>query len=178
MSQAVDKRKHRKDYTPQERNVALTAYALANGNSRKASDFTKEELGVRIPKTTIDRWARHMYPDDYQRIQAEVMPRIHAQMADAHHSLAHRAMEIEARTLERLSQEIHNLDPQKLSTTMRDAAVAGAIHSDKGLIYSGQPTSIVRHEVGEVMRSLKAKGIELEGDVVDAQVVDEETVAA
>lgn len=150
----------------------LVEVAAANGNVRAASKALAEQ-GVKVPKTTLHRWATDTHADRYLQIQAELMPRIRARAAEQHMELADRGMQLEHKVLEKLDSEVDEIPARDLPGAARNIATGAAIHTDKASVLRGEPTQILaRHDIAEVTRSLRAKGIELE--VVDAGAVEVE----
>ena len=167
---------HRKDYTDAERERALVAWVLAGGHADRSAELLKESQGLEIPATTIRHWAKYSHTELLTRIQAEVMPQVRAEQAIAHQQLGASALDAEARAIEKLVSRMDELEPRDLSGVARNMAVAAGIHVDKSQLLTGQATSIVKHDLGEITRSIKSKGVDL--DVTDAEVVSEELVPA
>lgn len=176
MSSEVEKRRERKDYTDQEIDMGLTALAICSGRRKKAAELVKEQSGVEIPATTIADWARTTYPDRYQRVRAEVAPKLQAQMADTHQALADTAARLEVRAVTKLSDRLDqgDVEDKDLVNLYKASAIAGGIHVEKAQLLNDRPTHIVQRDLGSVLRDIKGSlGIEIE-----AEVVDEETVAS
>jgi len=154
--------------TEEEREAGLLAFVLCAGHRDRASALVKESHGFEIPGKTIYNWSEN-HADQLERIRQEVAPKLKAQMAEMHQSLAAAAGEIEAKAIERLHQhlEANTINGKDLSAVMQRAAIATGIHGEKHLLYSGQPTSIVRRDFDEIKRELKAKGVILEGTAVE-----------
>lgn len=146
-----------------EISAGLHALALCSGHAPRASDLLAEQ-GIRIPYSTLNYWAKERFTERYEQVREEVEPKLKAEMADMHQALAKGAGEIEARAVERLREKLDNdeIPGKDLSAVMQRAAIATGIHGDKHLLYSGQPTSIVKRDATEILRALKGKGFEFD----------------
>jgi hypothetical protein len=169
------KRSNRKDYTDQEIDMGLTAYAITSGKQKRAAELVKEQAGLDIPHETIRSWAQRTHPDRYERIRTEVAPKLQQQMADTHQALAHTAAELEARAVEKLETRLKTgeVEDRDLANIFKSAAIAGGIHVEKAQLLNDRPTQIVQRSASEVLRKLKSKGV-----VIEAEVVEETTVEA
>lgn len=178
MSETVvaEKKPHpcRKDFTDQEIDMGLTAYAICSGKMKRAAELVKQQAGLDIPYETIRSWAQRTHPDRYERIRAEVAPKLQQQMADTHQALAHTAAELEAQAVEKLETRLKTgeVEDRDLANIFKSAAIAGGIHVEKAQLLNDRPTQIVQRSASEVLRKLKSKGVRIE----DAQVVEEEDV--
>jgi len=164
----ADPSKRRPRRTDAEKEVGLLAYVLCSGNRERAAALC-EERGFKIPAGTIWKWANEYEIPRLERIRQEVAPKLKAQMAELHQGLAVAAGEIEAKAIERLNEKLdgNQIEGKDLSAVMQRAAIAGGIHGEKHLLYSGQPTAIVRRDFEEIKRALRDKGIVLDGTAVE-----------
>jgi len=170
MTKTIQRRE--RSYTEQDVDAALRAYLFASGNRHKAAAVLAEQ-GIEVPAPTIYHWATRTKVDILERLRREVGPQIKAQMAEVHQGLASAAAEIEAKSIIKLNEKLDadEIEPKDLSAVMQRSAIATGIHSEKHLLYSGQPTHIVARDSTEILRELKAMGVE---NVVDAVVVTDE----
>lgn len=159
-------------YTDREIDAVLAAYFVCSGNKRRAAEVVAETEGIQISPTLIWRWARKERVERYEKIREELMPMVKAQNADMHQNLLTSAGEIEAKAVERLSMKLDNdeIDAKDLSAVMQRAAIATGVHSDKQLLYSGQPTQIIARDPAEILRALKAKGFDFDGEAEEVPV--------
>lgn len=165
---------HRKDYTDQEIDAALRAYLFASGHREKAAKALAEQ-GIHVPESTLYDWATKSKTAQLEVLRQEIGPQIKIQMAEVHQGLAAAAAGIEAKAIIALDQKLDadEIEPKDLSAVMQRSAIATGIHSEKHLLYSGQPTSIVRREASEVLRRLRHRGVVVDGaeEEVEAEVV-------
>jgi hypothetical protein len=158
---------HRKNYTDQEVDAGLTAFAICSGRHERAAELLKRETGFEVPAETIRGWARRTHPERYQRIREEVAPKLQRQMADTHQALADMAAEMETEAVERLRTEMKSgeVEARDLSGIFKNAAIAAGIHTEKAELLNGRPTSRRERSAEEVLRSLKSKGLQfIEGE--------------
>lgn len=149
----------------------LIAIAYAGGNYTRASRDLKED-GITINPSTLRRWAVEQYPDRYADVRRKVLPQIQAAMAQEHTALAHRQTEVAAALVDELDQERAQLEPRDKINALAKMDIGSGIHSEKGLLYDGQPTSITQGKsVEELLRGLKARGLFLEGEVAGEEDV-------
>jgi hypothetical protein len=163
---------HRKDYTDQEVDAGLTAYAICSGRHERAAALLKKETGFEVPPETIRGWARRTHPDRYERIREEVAPKLQRQMADTHQGLADMAAEMETEAVERLRKEMQSgeVEARDLSTIFKNAAIASGIHTEKAELLNGRPTSRRERSADEVLRSLEGKGLQfIEGEAEEIE---------
>lgn len=170
----VAKRKHphRKDYSEAERQRALIAVAAASGNTRLAARNLAED-GFEIDHTVLWQWQKR-HADKYQRIRADLLPRIREQQADAHRALERRQLEVSLQATELIAQRLPQMDDRDAINAAGKMDIGTGIHADKALLHDGQPTSIVQRTSDELLRELEAEGMKLEA--IDAEVVSEEDV--
>lgn len=183
MSQAVAEKPkkrhpHRKDYTDQEIDAALSALAICSGHLDKAHALLKDEIGYHVPRDTIRYWSRTSRVERYERIRQQVSAQLQAQMADTHQRLAEGAAELEAKTIERLNERLNTaqVEDKDLANILKNSALSSGIHVDKAQLLNNRPTQIVERPASEVLRALQAKGIDVP-EVVEAEVVEDEASA-
>ena len=165
-SQALEPTKPKKvrerpTYDPAMVERGLLALAECNGNGRKAERLLSEDdLG--IDHTTLYRWRQGPYAEQYERIRAEVVPKVRLRASEDHMALSERLMDAEGDLLTMLMDKAHELPPKEVSTAIRNVSTSGAIHVDKAQVLSDQPTEIRRLDTGEVLRKLGSRGMRLE----------------
>jgi len=153
--------------------AGLLALAAHNGNSRKAAAFLAGQQGSQHDHTTLWEW-KHRYPERYQALRAEILPKIREQAADEHMDLAQKAMSAEAKVLARLDKEVDDLPVKELPGAARNMAVASAVHSEKAQLFNDQPTGRVSVDLPSLIREAKSLGIEptkvlnLEAEEIDS----------
>jgi len=152
----------------------LLAVAAFNGNTRKAAEFLAGD-DLEIPHQTLWNWANNVHADRYEQIRRERLPRVQAAAAERHLEMLDRNLDLEGKLLEDLDGKRHELAARDLSTAARNTAVGTGIHSEKHLLYSGQPTEIRKHrDATELLRALKVRA---PGLFIEAEVVSEETLS-
>lgn len=165
-SQALERQKpkpvrERPTYDPEQVERGLIALAECNGNGRKAERLLSQD-GIGIDHTTLYRWRKYEHAEQFERVRAEVLPKVRLAASEDHMALSERCMEAEHLLLDRLVDEVPNLDKRDISTSLRNVSTSGAIHVDKGQVLSDQPTEIRRLDTGEVLRKLGSRNMRLE----------------
>lgn len=170
---AIAERK-RGRYTTAEIERGLTELAACNGNSRAAEENLRE-AGMRIDHATLWQWQRKTYPDRYEEIRADQLPRIREQAADEHMALAAQQMEVNGLVLKRLKDNVNELAPRDLPGAVRNLSVSAAVETEKAQLLNDQPTSRVASDLPGLLKEIKSMGVDPEV-VLEAEVVSEEDV--
>ena len=149
-------------YSEAERERGLVALAVCSGNSRRAARLLAHR-GLPIPRSTLKQWP-DLYPGQYGAVQTRILPELKARLAEEHTALAEDLMDLSREMAGRLLHEYSELPVRDLSSGIRNASVASAVHSDKARDLRGDPTAVVEHRsVEEIERPLRALGIVIEG---------------
>jgi HPt (histidine-containing phosphotransfer) domain-containing protein len=171
-------------YSREQIELGLRAVALANGNNEKASRELAKQ-GVKIPARTLWGWSKEDHVQRYREIQAEVVPEIHARLAEQTEALAAQHGEVEANVLKRLKKELPNVPVRDLSTAARNLATGRGISTDLSRKLRGtepQPRNVIE-EADEIQRALERLGLKLvphvpnleeEPKVLDAEAIEED----
>jgi hypothetical protein len=165
MSEAVAERPKRieRTYTDAQKDAALVAYVRCSGHVKKASQLLAAE-GQITPWRTLEDWAKKIEVPRLERIRQELEPLIKREAAETHQGLLKAAAEIEMEAIEGIKERLGNGegDLKDLSAVAQRSAIATGIHSEKHLLYSGEPTQIVKQDAAEVMRKLASRGMRVE----------------
>jgi hypothetical protein len=163
----------RPSYGDLERERGLIAVAMANGNTHQAARDLSSD-GLKISQKTLWKWRREE-TQRYEELRSQWLPKIREVAAEQHMALASRQIELSASLTEDLAKKRGDLDGRDISTAIRNVTVSAGVHTDKAQLLSGEPTAIVRRDLGEVLRNLKAHGLAAlsEESVIDAEVVEE-----
>ena len=89
-----------------------------------------ERAGHPIPESTLKTW-RDRHSDRFQRIVAEVTPRIDAELQSEFVALIRKNNEAEDAALDRFKDLVGELPARDLSTAVRNFAVSSGVHADK-----------------------------------------------
>lgn len=180
-SQALEPTKPKKvrerpTYDPAMVERGLLALAECNGNGRKAERLLKED-GVSIDRTTLYNWRNgEKHAEQYERIMAEVVPKVRRKASEEHMALSERCMEAEHLVLERFIDEVPNLDKRDLSTGIRNLSTSSAIHVDKAVDKLGQGEDTAAPlDAASLLRKLNGRGMRVE--VSERKVVVESDAA-
>lgn len=162
-------------WTDAEREVCLLILARHDGNARRAARELKQQ-GIPVSENTLASWRRDNYPQEYQRIRAEVLPVLQEETAELYADVATRSAQVAGEMLARLAREHGEISASQLSAKIKDLSFVTGIHRDHAYKARGQPTEIVRREsVSEILRSLERFGYKPdEPPIVEAEVVEVE----
>jgi hypothetical protein len=150
-------------HTEPEVERGLVALALCDGNSKRATELLATQ-GLKIHPSTLRDW-RDNRSEDYSRVQALVLPRVKAQTAELHADFAKRAIEVNAKVLDKLEREYDEISPRELPGAVRNLSTTAGIHEDKAANLRGDPTTVIEHRSYKevVAWKLKQMGV-IEGD--------------
>ncbi len=141
-------------YANAEQERGLVALALCSGNSRRAAKLLADR-GLPIPRSTLKQWP-DLYPDQYAGVQTRVLPELKARLAEEHTALAEDLMDLSREMAGRLMIEYTELPVRDLSSGIRNATVASAVHTDKARDLRGEATTVVEHRsIKEIERRLR-----------------------
>lgn len=173
MSETIEKCPARSFGAP-EVTRALTAVAYANGNTRLAARNLAEDE-FQIDHTTLWAWQTKQHAAEYERIRAEVLPKIREQAGDEHLALARRQMKASQIATEEWLERRGELKASDLSTAARNFDVGSGIHSQHAQVFHDQPTQRIEIDVSATLKELKSLGVDPEV-VLEAEVAGEDDV--
>jgi hypothetical protein len=154
-------------YTDQDRERGLVALALTSGNTRAAAR-TLTEQGLRVSHQTLGNWSKRNGGEEYERVRAQVLPRVRAYAAEKHMALADSMVELAGEMGKRLKLEHQDMPIRDVAGAIRNVSTAAGISTDKARDLRGDPTAVVEHRsIEDVRRALRAKGWDIEGEAVD-----------
>ncbi len=154
-------------WTPEEIDVGLTAIALASGSLDRARRMLADQ-GIEVSRHTLHNWRYVYHVDRYERIRAEVIPKLKAEEAELRTALATYQVEQALRAAELVAERVESMDDKSLLDALNKFNVGSGIQADKIAQLRGEPTSIIRHEsVSEIERGLKRLGVVIEGEAVE-----------
>jgi hypothetical protein len=166
-------------FNREETERALICVAHNNGNTKKAAEQLREE-GFSINSGTLYSWTRkspeHMRL--YYELQEECLPAIRQKAAERHMEAAESTMDLAAEARQRLKQELPKIAARDLPGALRNIDTSTAIHRDKARDLRGEASLVTatdKRDLKTVLRSLKGKGLAKAEEVIDAEVVSEET---
>jgi hypothetical protein len=162
-------RKPQPAYTDEQIELALCAIAYSNGNTGRAARELKA-AGLKIDPKTLWSWSRKQYIDRYERVRSEVLPKVREKAAETHREIAERQLGVLGKMTDRLEKEVGEIPAKDLPKGVQSVATSAAINVDKAQLLGGGPTHRIERSASEILRSLKAKGMEF----LDAEVVSEE----
>lgn len=121
-------RKQRR-YTPDEQQTALAVVAFYGGRTELAADKLAEQ-GNPIPESTLYSWKTH--PDGrYAQVCTEIAPRIADHIASQAEAIVVQAGHLEAKLIQQLSDNAHDLKPNEAAGALRNITTTKALNMDK-----------------------------------------------
>lgn len=174
-TQTLKKRGYR-TFTREQIERALMAVAYANGSCTHASRELAEQ-GFDLNPKTLWSWKENLHRDLYKEMQEECLPKIRNDAAERHMEHADAAQAVKLEAIAILKGKLHELPPRDLPGAIRNLGVTAAVDRDKARDLRGEATLVTgtdKRNLKDVLRALKGKGLNV--DVVDAEVVSEETV--
>lgn len=101
----------RRDYTSQEIDLALAAFALEGGRKKPTEKLLKA-ADVKVPYTTLHSWAYDVHADRYQQISLEVEEQVRIRLADDFHRLARTSTALSEDILRRIETTLQRKDQE------------------------------------------------------------------
>lgn len=101
----------RRDYTNQEIDIALAAFALEGGREKPTKKLLKA-ADLSVPFSTLRNWAYDVHADRYQQISLEVEKQVRVRLADDFHRLARTSTELSAEILDRIKATLRRKDEE------------------------------------------------------------------
>lgn len=116
----------KRDYSFEEIDLALTAWALEGGRMQ-ATERLLLEAGLDIPWQTVRSWVHRVHHERYERIATEVETQIRQRLADNYHRLSVMSAELSEDVLRRIKAEFDRRDAELERVTQRLAEVEARI---------------------------------------------------
>lgn len=91
----------KRDYSTDEINLALAAFAIEGGR-QKPTEKLLRSAGVKVPFGTLRGWAYGAHKERYQQISVEVEKEVRTTMADTYHRLVKESAELSEDVLDRI----------------------------------------------------------------------------
>jgi hypothetical protein len=101
----------KRDYTSQEIDIALAAFALEGGREKPTKKLLSS-ADVKVPFSTLRGWAYDVHKDRYQQISLEVEKQVRVQLADDFHRLARTSTELSEEILRRIRDTLRRKDEE------------------------------------------------------------------
>jgi len=157
-------------YAPADVERGLLALADAGGSARLASETTG------IPRSTLHQW-KDQYAERYERIRADRLPEIYAEVGDEMVKLLRAQNEAEQELTVRMRQVTPELDARDVSTGLRNVAVSKGINVDKARLMHDRPTVITEtRSAEELLDGMRRRGwIDGEAEEVTPAELEEGT---
>jgi hypothetical protein len=132
----------KRDYSSQEIDLALAAFALEGGR-QKPTEKLLRSADVKVPFGTLRGWAYDVHADRYAQISHEVGEAVRTRMADDYHRLAQTSTDLSEdilrrirETLDRKDREFKEADEKLVDAERRLAEINTLIDLDQREIAS------------------------------------------
>lgn len=113
----------KRDYSFEEIDLALTAFAFEGGREKPTERLLLEAGLGHIPFPTLRSWAYQTHPERYARIAGEIEKQVRARLADTALRLAATSAELSEDILARIKAELDRRDEEKIIISQRLADV-------------------------------------------------------
>lgn len=113
----------KRDYSFEEIDLALTAFAFEGGRERATERLLLEAGLGHIPQATVRTWAYQTHPERYARIAGEIEKQVRARLADTALRLAATSAELSEDILRRIREELTRRDDERTALSQRLADV-------------------------------------------------------
>lgn len=151
--------------------LALVAWA---GNATAAASSLKAEGKALTSAATLRTWSRGAYAERYQELREKYAERLEGQLVAEYRDVARHAVEVQRLALDKALERLKKGEDHDPSRTAANTATVADKMTAKMLALSGRPTSIREdRNVGEILRSLAAKGVLHLPKAIDAVAEDE-----
>ena len=154
----------RRNYNDEEIERGLVAMALHSANSTRAHAALKEQ-GLPISARTLYTWVHKTKTERYEQVRREVMPQIKEAAHAGHMGLVARAHELEHKFLHRIEEDLPEIPARDLPGGLRNVSTVSGIHSDKARDLRGDPVVVEHRSMGDLLRAMRQKGIQVDFDV-------------
>ncbi len=140
----------KRDYSAEEIDLALTAFALEGGRLRPTERLLLA-AGLDIPHATVRGWAYRTHHERYERINLEVEKQVRARLADNYHRLSVMSAELSEDILFRINTELERRDDALTAARQRVAEVESRID-----VLSRDQTDEAEDEIKRLVNERKA----------------------
>jgi hypothetical protein len=166
-------------FNEEEIERGLVALALYSGNSRRASKALKGQ-GLSVGATTLRRWKDDLHPEQYRKLQQDVLPEVRERAAEMHTDLAEREVELSGRLVRDLGERMdkEKMPVRDLPGAIRNLDVGAGVNRTKAGELRNEPNVRVQkqQDVGDILRALEAEGFPLPEHMkaaIDVEVIEE-----
>jgi hypothetical protein len=156
----------KRDYTSQEIDIALAAFALEGGREKPTKKLLSS-ADVKVPFSTLRGWAYDVHKDRYQQISLEVEKQVRVQLADDFHRLARTSTELSEEILRRIRDTLRRKDEEFKVADEKLVAAEAALEEINTLIDLDQrelAATIEIDNVDELIEEILANPGDLELD--------------
>lgn len=162
--------------TPEEVDICLKVLIL-NGGDCKNTSIQLEEEGIKVNRDGLRKWRDTMFPRRYAQLRRELGRDVSEEIAGR---ALERALELdkaEQAYIEEAEKRLGEVDPNHLARSAYALANAKGQNVDRAQLLRNQPTSIVRVDLDDAVKTLeRLKVVEsIDGEaeeIVEAEVLE------
>lgn len=163
----------KRDYSSDEINLALAAFAIEAGR-QKPTEKLLRAAKIKVLFPTLRNWAYNVHKERYQQIAIEVEKEIRTKMADTYHRLAQTSAELSEDVLERIRTMLVKRDTELASVEERLEDCEAELKELGGAIGAAQSHLAESLEIANVDARIE-EVLGERGDEADSELVAELT---
>jgi hypothetical protein len=136
----------RKDYSPEEVELALRAFAVEGGRQKATEKFLRDAK-LKIPFGTVRNWAYRTYHERYEHLKLEVETQQRVKLADNYYRIAGESNEVSEDVLHRIRERFLYSDRELAECDRRLADAEDLLGQLNALIDADQRAMAVELEI-------------------------------
>lgn len=149
-----------KRHTIEQIETGLQLLALNAGAYEKTVTQLREH-GIHLTRQSLHNWANKSHADRYFEIRTQIHSQVAERAASQAEEIAFKAGELELRIIEKLDDQLDDLDPKDAATALRNLSTTKALNHDKVIgPIRGRPTVIVENrDAAQILQELQRLGV-------------------
>jgi hypothetical protein len=164
---------------PEEVDMCLKVLILNGGDCKNTAIQLKEE-GIKVDRGALAKWRDRMFPRRYAQLRRELGRDVSEEIAGR---ALERALELdkaEQAYIEEAQKRLGEVEPNHLARSAYALANAKGQNVDRAQLLRNQPTSIVRVDLDDAVKTLeRLKVVEsIDGEAEDEEIVEAEVLEA
>ncbi len=162
---------------PEEIDMCLRVLILNGGDCKNTAIQLKEE-GIKVDRNALKSWRDKSFPRRYAQLRRELGRDVSEEIAGR---ALERALELdraEQAYIEEAQKRLGEVEPNHLARSAYALANAKGQNVDRAQLLRNQPTSIVRVDIDDAVKTLERLKVAKDIDGEDEEIVDAEVVEA
>jgi HPt (histidine-containing phosphotransfer) domain-containing protein len=171
----TDPRGKFRKYTPEQVRLGLLTL-LRFSSPQRASEFLTSEYNLEVSPSLLTKWRRQVHVELYHDLAAEYHQIFEKAGAAEAEDVVRRATELEQRLMDKIEENLDALPARDLANALRNVSTTKGINLERiASPLRGRATGIIQHQSAkEIEQRLLERGVLVEGEAVDAEVVEPE----